>query len=51
MVYQNHRLENVDSMEKEDGHQYPPRSVLPPQEAMFPITSISLERWGKVCSI
>jgi hypothetical protein len=27
MVYQNHRLENVDSMEKVDGHQDPPGSA------------------------
>jgi hypothetical protein len=30
MVDQNHRLENVDSMEKVDGHQDPPGLVLPP---------------------
>jgi hypothetical protein len=30
MVYQNHRIENVDLVENFDVHQDPPGSILPP---------------------
>jgi hypothetical protein len=30
VVYQNHRLENVDSVEIMEGHRDPPGSILPP---------------------
>jgi hypothetical protein len=31
------------------GHQYPPGSILPPQEEMVPIVSISSIKWGNLC--
>jgi hypothetical protein len=43
MVYQNHRLETIDSMKEVDGKRYPLGSFLPPREAMVPIVSSSLK--------